>query len=78
MSEEQSEKLTLELAIKRLMVHKEFALILKTMRDLREENIGAMFNAPAERLQQIAGQILAYDQMLKMTDADKIIRRHDG
>jgi hypothetical protein len=35
-----------------------------------------MFNASSEALQQIAGQILAYDQMLKITDADRIIMRH--
>lgn len=72
-----TEKLTLDLAINRLTVHPEFAYILKQIRDLREENIGAMFNASSEALQQIAGQILAYDQMLKMTDADRIIRRHE-
>lgn len=72
-----TEKLTLDLAINRLTVHPEFAYILKQIRDLREENIGAMFNASSEALQQIAGQILAYDQMLKMTNAAQIIRRHD-
>jgi hypothetical protein len=73
-----SDKLTLETAISRLSVHQEFALILKTMRDLREENIGAMFNAKTDELQQISGQIIAYDQMLKMTNADQIIRQHEG
>jgi len=71
-----NEKLTLDLAINRLSVHPEFAYILKQVKSLREENIGAMFNASSEALQQIAGQILAYDQMLKITDADRIIMRH--
>jgi hypothetical protein len=71
-----NEKLTIDLAINRLSVHPEFAYILKQVKSLREENIGAMFNASSEALQQIAGQILAYDQMLKITDADRIIMRH--
>jgi hypothetical protein len=71
-----NEKLTLDLAINRLSVHPEFAYILNQVKSLREENIGAMFNASSEALQQIAGQILAYDQMLKITDADRIIMRH--
>lgn len=68
----------LEQAIRRLTVHQDFAVLLKTIRDLREQNIAAMFNAKTEELQQISGQIIAYDQMLKMTNAEQVIRRHEG
>lgn len=71
------ETLDLTTALKRLSVHKEFAFFLANIKQLREEAIGDLFNAPDGKIQQISGQILAYDQMLKMTDAERIIAWHN-
>jgi hypothetical protein len=71
-----NEKLDLTTALQRLFVHKEFAFFLSQIKQLREEAIGDLFNADSQKIQQISGQILAYDQMLKMTDAERTIAWH--
>jgi hypothetical protein len=69
-------KLDLTTALNRLSVHKEFSFFLAQVKQLREEAIADMFNAGSDKLQQISGQILAYDQMLKMTNAEHLIVWH--
>jgi hypothetical protein len=55
--------------------YKQFGRLLADIKNLREEAIGSLHEADTSRIQQISGKILAYDQILLMTDADEVIRR---
>jgi hypothetical protein len=48
--------------------YEHFARFIKLINDLREECIADMHEADVEKLQQISGQIITYDQILQMTD----------
>jgi hypothetical protein len=54
---------------------------LQSLSEERESCISALseereFNAESHKMQQISGQILAYDQILKMTNAEDILFRN--
>jgi hypothetical protein len=49
---------------------------LELIKEERESCISALFNAETEKVQQIAGQVLAYDQIMKVADAETILSRH--
>lgn len=70
------EKLDLDKCISRLSVHPEFGYILNDILQQRETAISRMVGAPTETIQQISGAIIAYDELLKAYEADKIIKRH--
>lgn len=57
---------------------KQFGALLKDVRNLREEAIGEMHKAEPHVLAQISGKILAYDQILLITDADEVIKKTDN
>ena len=54
---------------------KQFGAFLSTIKSLREASIAEMASASTERLQQISGQIIAFDEILRLADAETIIAR---
>lgn len=68
--------MTLEQDIKWLSNHNQFANFAEAIVETRESYIAAMHDVSAERIQQISGRILAYDDMLKMINSTELIRRH--
>ena len=68
--------MSLEQDIKALSNHETFARFVQVIHALREETIEEMHNANYEQLQQVAGRIITYDQILRMTDWEQLKRRH--
>ena len=66
----------LEDDIKALSNHETFARFIQVIHALREETIEEMHNANYEQLQQVAGRIITYDQILRMADWVQLKRRH--
>lgn len=62
--------------IEALTQHESFARFIQTVEAAREEVIGDMASASVEQIQQLAGRILAYDDILKMVDWDKLRNLH--
>lgn len=54
--------------IKALSQHETFARFIQSIESAREEVIADLAGAPSEQIQQLAGRILAYDDILKMVD----------
>ena len=67
--------MSLEKSLDHLSHVSQFADFLQSISEEREACISALFNAPSEKMQQISGQILAYDQILKMCNAEEILFR---
>jgi hypothetical protein len=67
---------SLEKDIEALSNYEHFARFIKVIEQLREECIADMHEASTDQLQQIAGRILSYDQLLQMVDWNKIQKRH--
>lgn len=67
--------MSLQEDLKALSNHEHFARFLQVISDLREETIEELHNADSERIQQISGRILTYDQILQMSDWRTIRRR---
>jgi len=67
--------MALEKSLDHLSHVSQFADFLQSISEEREACISALFNAPSEKMQQISGQILAYDQILKMCNAEEILFR---
>ena len=61
--------------LKALSNHEHFARFLQVISDLREETIEELPNADSEKIQQISGRILTYDQILQMSDWRTLRRR---
>ena len=51
-----------------LKTHDTFIRFLYFIDTLREECIADLHNAETEKIQQISGRILSYDQILEMTE----------
>jgi hypothetical protein len=54
--------------IKTLQGYDTFIRFLSFVEILREECVSDLHDAPTEKVQQISGRILSYDQILEMTD----------
>lgn len=67
--------MSLEKSLDHLSHISQFGDFLQSISEEREACISALFNAPSEKMQQISGQILAYDQILKMCNAEEILFR---
>lgn len=52
--------------------YESFARFMKLIHGLREEAISELHEAPVDRMQQISGRIITYDQILQMSDWDLI------
>ena len=57
---------------------KQFGRLLKDIRSFREGAISDLANAPTDRIQQISGRILAYDEILRSVDAEEVIKKTDN
>ena len=58
--------------IKTLHNHESFARFINLIHSLREETISELHEAPQDRMQQISGRIITYDQILQMCDWEKL------
>lgn len=67
--------MALDKSLEHLSHISQFADFLQSVQDEREACIAALFNADSAKMQQISGQILAYDQILRMTRADEVLFR---
>jgi|TARA_A100000171_G_scaffold44540_1_gene47456 hypothetical protein len=61
--------------IKKLQEYEAFARFVKMIHDLREETIEEMHEAPTDRLQQLSGRIISYDQIIQMSDLQLLRNR---
>tara|TARA_R100000479_G_C6370806_1_gene196964 strand:+ start:551 stop:778 length:228 start_codon:yes stop_codon:yes gene_type:complete len=68
----------LEDDIEMLSNHESFARFIQMIYVLREENIEEMHKADYEQLQQVAGRIITYDQILRIADWDSLRVRHSN
>jgi|TARA_R110001599_G_scaffold139218_1_gene318963 hypothetical protein len=67
---------SLELDIKALANHETFARFIEVIHSLREETISEMHNADVDKLQQLSGRIITYDQIIQMADWQQLKVRH--
>lgn len=58
--------------IKSLQNYESFARFMALIHSLREETISELHEAPSDKMQQISGRIITYDQMLQMCDWEKL------
>jgi hypothetical protein len=61
--------------LKALSHHEHFARFIQLISILREECIAEMHEASVEKLQQLSGRIITYDQILQMVDWQGMQRR---
>ena len=58
--------------IKTLQNYESFARFIDLIHSLREETISELHEAPSDRIQQISGRIITYDQVPQMCDWEKL------
>ena len=58
--------------VKALSNHESFAGFIKVIHDFREECIEEMHDSHTDKLQQLSGRIISYDQILQMADFEKL------
>ena len=63
-------------AVKTLANHESFSVYLQNVKQMREQAIADMHNVNTETLQQISGRILAYNDILSMSESDRVFRIH--
>ena len=68
--------MTLENDLKALANHEHFARFIQVLHRLREETISELHKADYEKLQQLSGRIITYDQILQLADWDNLRQRH--
>ena len=57
---------------------KPFGELLKQIQEMREDAISSLLEAKTEHIQQISGQITAYDNILQLTEAKDVIKKTDN
>ncbi len=62
--------------IKWLSNHPQFATFINVLKESRESYISSLHDATPERIMQISGRVLAYDDILRMVNAEDLIRKH--
>jgi len=62
--------------IKALSNHETFARFIQSIEAAREEAISDIGGASSEHIQQLAGRIVAYDDILKMVNWEALRIRH--
>jgi hypothetical protein len=67
--------MTLEEAVNTLKHHESFGAFIGSVHQMREEAIAEMNKAPLEQVQQLSGKILAYDDILQMSNHEEVRRR---
>ncbi len=68
-------KISLEESIQTLEHHESFGAFILNIHQLREECIAELHKANYEDLHQISGRILAYDQILQLSNFEELRRR---
>jgi len=68
--------MNLEQDIKWLSNHPQFAMFINVLKESRESYISSLHDATPERIMQISGRVLAYDDILRMVNAEDLIRKH--
>ena len=56
--------------------HEAFAIYLRNVKQMREQAIADMHNVNTDALQQISGRILAYNDILAMSESERVFRIH--
>ena len=54
---------------------KPFGELLKQVQNMREDAISSLLEAKTEHIQQISGQIIAFDSILQLTEAKDVIKK---
>jgi len=67
--------MNLEESLQSLSNHESFAAFIFMLRDLREECIEELHNAEFEKIQQLSGRIITYDQILKIANLRLLEKR---
>ena len=58
-----------------LQHHESFAHMIKEIETMREESIQELHSADIDKISQISGRILAYDEVLELSGWDILKRR---
>jgi|GEM_PF-1895818 len=56
--------------------YESFARLVNVIKALREECIVDMHESSTDKLQQLSGRIISYDQILQMCSWEKLEKRH--
>ena len=62
--------------IKTLYNYEAFARFIKMVHQLREESIEELHESTSEKIQQISGRIITYDQLLQLVNWEELRNRH--
>jgi len=68
--------MNLQDSVNMLANYEAFAIYLKNVKQMREQAITDMHNVNTDALQQISGRILAYNDILSMSESDRVFRIH--
>ena len=60
--------MTIEEDLEHLKRHDSFNRFIDLIKQMREECIAEMHEVPTDKLQQLSGRILSYDQIITMAD----------
>ena len=60
--------------IQTLVTHSAFVRFLQFIETLRDEQIAELHDSPTDKVQQISGRILSYDQILEMCEYKDSLR----
>tara|TARA_R100001163_G_scaffold10489_3_gene9777 strand:+ start:1946 stop:2170 length:225 start_codon:yes stop_codon:yes gene_type:complete len=67
--------MTLEESVNTLKHHESFGAFINNVHQMREEAIAELSSASLEQVQQISGKILAYDEVLRMSNYEDMRKR---
>jgi hypothetical protein len=67
---------SLDTDVKYLRDLEHFARFMNFIYQLREETIEELHNADAQKITQISGRILSYDQILEIVQYESLIDKH--
>ena len=67
--------MTLEESVNTLKHHESFGAFIQNVHQMREDAIAELNEASSEQVQKISGKILAYDEVLRMSNYEEIQRR---
>ena len=62
--------------IEALHNHEHFARFISVIDDLREQSIGELSDATTDKIQQISGRIIAFDDMLQLSGWKNLEKRY--
>jgi|TARA_Y100000114_G_C11756898_1_gene327328 hypothetical protein len=67
--------MNLQEALETLGHHESFAVLAKEIVKMREDSIQELHSADIDKLSQVSGKILAYDEIISLCDWDSLRRR---